>query len=348
LPLTKKIRNELAFYMTRNFIPGATFAVAKEGKIVYSEGIGLASKDLEVPMNRDNKMRIGDVSELFTSLIYHKMVEEGKLHPDSTVQQYLTDFPELNHRLPVKSLVNHTSGIRIPSSNELDWRGLNITLQKGIDNFKNDTLDFHPGWYQQLSMFNYNLLGAILEEVSGKRFPKLLEEYITDTLQLTNTMVDHPFLTIKGRTDYFDYNFVSQTVNATFRDMRYRAPSQGILSNAEDLVKFGNAIFYSDYISEDIKNKLFKKIINIDGFPENLSNGWILLTDAYGRNIYGRNGSVTGGGAALLLYPEEKLVVAGTINLTADLEDIPVFQMAQYFLSKVEEVSDPMQDTIPQ
>ncbi len=49
-----------------------------------------------------------------------------------------------------------------------------------------------------------------MEKASGKSFPVLLKEYLTDTLKLTNTVVDDPFITISGRTDYFDYNIVSQ------------------------------------------------------------------------------------------------------------------------------------------
>ncbi|MBT6005209.1 MAG: hypothetical protein HOG79_05785, partial [Prolixibacteraceae bacterium] len=37
-------RKEAGFYMARDFIPGATFAIAKDGKLIYSEGLGLASK----------------------------------------------------------------------------------------------------------------------------------------------------------------------------------------------------------------------------------------------------------------------------------------------------------------
>ena len=70
----KELRKELAFYLERNFIPGGNFAIAKDGKIIYSEGMGLASKELNVRANRSTKFRIAEVSELFTSLIYQMMV----------------------------------------------------------------------------------------------------------------------------------------------------------------------------------------------------------------------------------------------------------------------------------
>jgi CubicO group peptidase (beta-lactamase class C family) len=330
-------RKDAVFYLTHNFAPGGNFAVAKEGKIIYSEGIGLASEDLEVPAARNTKFRIGQVSELFTNLIYQKMVENGILHPDSTVQHYYPDFPEKQFRLPVHHLADHTSGIREPNSDESDWRGLNISVQAGIENFKADSLKYPPGIYLTPNMHNYNLLGAIMEKVTEKKFSTILKEYVTDTLNLENTLIDNPFTYIKGRSDFYDHNFIAQVVHATTRDMRFRAPSEGLLSNAEDLVKFGNALLYSDYFSEKIKARLFEPVLLYNDIPSNMANGWLLMEDENGRKIYGRSGTVTGGGAALLVYPEEELVVACAVNLGAFSDDYPVFSMAQHFLQKVEE-----------
>ena len=333
----KAARKDAAFYLARNYVPGGNFAVAKEGKIIYSEGIGLASEDLEVPVTRNTKFRIGQVSELFTNLIYQKMVENGTLHSDSTVQFYYPDFPEKQFRLPVHHLVDHTSGIREPRGEESDWRGLNVTMQAGIENFKADSLEFPPGMYLVPNMYNYNLLGAIMEKVTEKKFNTILKEYVTDTLNLEHTLIDNPFTFIKGRSDFYDHNFVAQVVHATTRDMRFRAPSEGLLSNAEDLVKFGNALLYSDYFSEAIKARLFEPVILYNDIPSNMANGWILMEDREGRKIYGRSGTVTGGGAALLVYPEEELVVACAVNLGAFSDDYPVFTIAQHFLPQTEE-----------
>ena len=331
-----EVRKEASMYLMLNNIPGGSFAISIDGKIIYSEGMGLASQDLEVPASRKTKFRIGDISELFTSLIYQMMVENGTLHPDSTVQYYLPDYPlsaykESLNKITLSQLANHSSGIRESSDDGHIWKGQNITLQNSIDNFKNDPLYSAPGWTESPSAYNYNLLGAIMEKVSGKHFPDLLRTYITDTLKLNNTEVDNPFRTVIGRTDFYDYNLVSQVVNATFRDMRYRAPSEGLLSNAEDLVKFGNAILYSDIISDVIKSRLFKPIDLLGDFPPTMANGWVILKNEEGFFMYGKVGKVTGGGAVLLIIPDKKLVAAATVNLTSS-DEIPVFKLIAPFL----------------
>jgi len=334
----KIVRDEISTYLIINNIPGASLAIAKEGKIIYSEGIGIASKDLEVPVTRKTKFRIGDVSELFTSLMYQMMVEKGILHPDSTVQHYLPDYPlaefkQTKNKIAISQLVNHSSGIRTPTEEELIRSGSNVTLQNSIDIFKNDPLYSLPGWTESQSAYTYNLLGAIMEKASGKHFPDLLRTYITDTLKLTNTEVDNPFRTVIGRTNFFDYNLVSQVVNAKFCDMRFRAPSEGLLSNAEDLVKLGNAILYSGLISDTIKSRLWKPTPLLGDFPPTMANGWVLGKNKNGEPFYGRIGSVTGGGAVLLIIPDKKLVIAGTTNLTSS-DDIPVFKLITPFIKE--------------
>jgi serine beta-lactamase-like protein LACTB len=331
------IREEVRYYILRNQIPGTSVAVAKDGKLIYSEGMGTASKDLDVLVTRKTKFRIAQLSELFTSFIYLKMVEEGKLHPDSSVQHYLPDFPKKNYPLRLNHLINHTSGIREAEYNEEKWDGINISIQKGLEKFKDDALDAIPGRYQTKSMYDYNLMGAIMEKAVDKRFNKILKEYLTDTFKLTNTVIDNPFSTIKNRTNFYDQSSISQIINASFYDLRYRAPAQGILSNADDLVKLGNAILFSDYLSDETKNKMFEAIPLADGIPSQLVNGWMLYADQQGNEIYGRSGMVKGGSASVLIYPKLKLVIASVTNLNTGLSDTPVFKILEHFITPPKE-----------
>ncbi len=332
----KAARKNVFFFMSANNVPGASFAISLNGELVYSEGLGLASKDLEVPATRETKYRIGQVSELFTSLMYQLMVEDGTLQPDSTIQTYLKDFPETNYKLRLRHLVNHSSGLPQPTQKEKDWRGLNVSLQQGIENINVDSLPVPPGTVQVLNMYNYNLLGAAMEKATGKKFHQLLEEYINDSLHIENTTIDDPLIPVKNRTNYFRHNIVFQVVNATFQDMRYKAPSEGLLSTAEDLVKLGNALLYSEKIPEDVKKRMFEPEKLLSGMNAELENGWMLLKSRNETPVYGRSGSVTGGSAVVLIYPEEKIVIAGVCNLDNVPEKIPVFDMANHFINNSE------------
>lgn len=339
----KEARKELFYYMSRNFVPGGSFAIAKNGKLIYSEGMGYASSDLEVPASRHTKFRIGPLSELFTSLAYLQLVEKGTLHPDSSVLTYVKNYPEQHRKITLDHLANHTSGIREPQGDEEEWRALNVSIAKGIEQFQNEELLFEPGMFNSITMFNYNLLGLAMEQSAGEKFTKMIGTLI-DTLGLKNTEFDQPFGIVKGRSDFYDHNIIAQVVNAMTMDFRYKSPSNGLLSNAEDLVKFAIEVLHSGYISDSIREKLFSQKSLSSGTPTNFSNGWFVSQDMEGRRFYGRTGSVTGGGAALLIFPDEDLIVAAAINLTADMEELPVFQMAKPFLPSAKKDAEDQAD----
>ncbi|HYQ58500.1 MAG TPA: serine hydrolase domain-containing protein [Draconibacterium sp.] len=332
----KQVRKELGFYVSQDFIPGLQIAISKNGKLIYSEAIGTVSKDLEVEADRDNKFRIGTLSELFTSLIYLKMVEDGTLHPDSTVRHYLPDFPEKRFPIKIKTLVSHTSGIRQMTIAEKASQALYGNIKTGLDVFKDDPLMWPPGSNQQQSRYNYNLLGAIMEETSGKKFSELLTEYVTDTLQFNNTCVDHPFGTIKGRTNFYDHNLIAQVINALTKDLSWRQSADGILSSAEDLIKLGDTFLNSDYLSEETRKNLFTPTTLLNNQKTQLANGWIIFTDNLGETVYGREGSVVGGSASIMIVPKDELIIAITTNLTQETANSPIVKIAGIFMTQPE------------
>jgi len=332
----KQAREAMGFFMYSNLIPGTQIAIYKQGKMIYSEGFGLASKDLNVPVSRETKFRIGDVTEVYTSLAYRMMVENGTLHPDSSIQNYLPDFPTKESKITLEQLAQNTSGIR--EENSAGDRNLmyNINLQMGLDKFKDDALLFMPGFLQTNSVYDYNLLGAIMENATGQNFGTIIKELVTDTLQLYYTLMDNPFTTIEGRTDFYDINIVGTPINAITIDHRSNEPSLGLLSTAEDLAKFGNAILHSPVISDKIREELFTPFQLKAGFTAEKTNSWKLFKDNWGRKFYASIGNVNGGGASLLVFPDDDLVVAITINLTLNILELPDYKIASLFLPKTE------------
>ncbi|MCK3684215.1 serine hydrolase domain-containing protein [Maribellus sp. YY47] len=331
----KEARKEATFFTARNFIPGSSAAIYFKGELIYSEGIGLASSDLDVPVTRKTKFRIGELSQLFTSAIYNKLLEEGTLSEDSAIQKYYPQFPVKSSTITPQLLAYETAGITTPMSEDKYRGGINISLEKAIDRFKDTPLSLEPNIYQIPSIYNYNLLGVVMEKASGKNYRKLLTEYVTDTLNLENTEIDNVLTSIKNRSNFFELNLVSQVTNSMFYDLRQNVSSEGLLSNAEDLATFGNAILHSEYFS-GVRDRIFKKIVLKNGQEANMANGWVIYNDREGRLIYGRQGSVPGGGGSLIMYPEYDLVVAFTCNVTASLDETPVFSMAAPFLPEIQ------------
>jgi CubicO group peptidase (beta-lactamase class C family) len=129
---------------------------------------------------------------------------------------------------------------------------------------------------------------------------------------------------------------VSYVINASGRDLRYCAPSRGVLSNAEDLVKFGHAVLHSELLNNETRKTMFNSIPLLDDIPSMAANAWLLMWDKYDNTIYGKSGLVTGGSAGILVYPDLDLIVACTANLNTSANDIPVFGISNPFIAKPE------------
>jgi CubicO group peptidase (beta-lactamase class C family) len=331
LKVIRDARQEAYFYQVRNFMPGSSVAVSIDGRLVWSEGFGQASAELEVPATRHTKYRMGQITQVITALAYYRMVEEGLVNPDDDIRKLLPAFPEKKYTLKLQNLVDQTSGIRPPSTEELFWRGLNVPMEQALENFWNDTLLFQPGMYQYPTLYSYNLLGTALTKAAGKNFSLLVSEWVTDTLDMKNTVPDNPLVTVKGRSDFFDRNLVAQTINAVTLDLRYRLPSDGYLSTAEDLVKLGNALLSSPLLSDSVRHRMLTPPLINNEMKANQGNGLLFFKDAEGKLIYASKGNVTGSGALLLIFPDEKMVVACMSNLSDEGEELPGLKIADMF-----------------
>ncbi|HPF50754.1 MAG TPA: serine hydrolase domain-containing protein [Draconibacterium sp.] len=337
----KDARKDLSLFMIENMVPGANVAVSINGELVYSEGLGWASKDLDVPAKRSTKFRIGQVSTIINDAIYLKLVEEGKIDPDTSIQYYYPEFPtKPEGEITPKMLANEISGIR-PSVGNEEMNMVNKSIEKGLEIFKDDPLDMPPGQFQINSCFNHNLLGVIMEKATGKKYTDLLNDYVTAPLNMDNTVIDNPFITIKGRADFYEPNIIAQVVNTKFTDLRVNTPSKGLLSNAEDLVKLGSAFLEGDFFSSETRKNLFEPLRLYNQNPSRMVNGWLVFKDNHGRVVYGLQGSVDGGSASVVIYPESKMVIAYACNLSSSLNETPVLLIANAFLGTREGKEQP-------
>ena len=331
LKVIKEARKEAFYYMVRNFVPGGSIALSIDGELVWSEGMGQASTDLEVPATRFTKYRMGEISQVLTSLGYLRMAEAGLLDPDAEVRVYLPNFPEKQYPLALHHLADHCSGIRPPTNEEKYARGLNGSLEQSINFFSGDTLLFPPGNYQLPTMYNFNLLGRIMEKTAEESFSKVIKKWVTDTLGLKNTVPDDPLITIKGRSDFYDRNLVAQTINAVTLDLRYRLPSDGYLSTAEDLVRLGNALLTSPLLSDPTRQHMFTAPLINNEFNGNFGKGLLYLRNREGRNFYAAKGNIRGSGALLLIFPDEKMVLGWMTNLSDEGEELPGLLITSLF-----------------
>jgi CubicO group peptidase (beta-lactamase class C family) len=175
--------------------PGATVAIARNGKLAYLKSFGTFEKD--------SLIRIYSMTKPITVVAALILMEEGKLSLDDPVSKYLTGFDALKvHRsdkpakpMTIKDLMRHTSGLSYglfgntavdKAYRKQDVLGKDTTLAEMAKKLSEIPLLFEPGtrWHYSVSI---DLLGRVIEVVSQQPFDEYLEARIFKPLGMRDT-----------------------------------------------------------------------------------------------------------------------------------------------------------------
>lgn len=239
------LRSGLALFeeaVARDEMRGAVVLVARKGRVVLHEAIGLRDYERKLPMERDTLFRMASNTKPVTATAILMLAEEGKLSVDDNVRKHLPSFD--NYRagsIKIRHLLSHTSGLRIPVIFFKPYI-LPPALQTEVDRFGEVGADETPGETYSYNNPGFNTLGAIVEVVSGLGLKEFYRERIYQPLGMKESYNHEPdapqqrmavvYRLAKGQPwkeewrpgDEADYPFV-------------RA-SGGMISSAADYVRF--------------------------------------------------------------------------------------------------------------
>lgn len=207
-----KCRRLVQSSMMRYGVPGAVVAVAVNGRVVWSEGIGLADVENNVPCNEDTVMRIASISKSLTAVAVAKAWEQGKIDLDAPIQKYVPSFPEKSvGGVPVtvtlRQLLSHMAGVRHYGNNkeflnkEYYVKQHYNTVTDSLKLFANDELLSIPGTNFHYTTHGWTLISAALEVAMGRPFLEVMKEEVLRPLHMTSTTEElhTPLLLNRGR-----------------------------------------------------------------------------------------------------------------------------------------------------
>ena len=175
-------------FMRRWEIAGASVAIAKDGKLIYARGFGLADKEHNVPVEPYSKFRIASVSKLVTAVAIMKLQEEGRLAvsdkvfgPDGLLNDpYFSDPKDKRvYGITVAHLLSHEGGWTTRWGDQMfmplvvsDAMGVKPPVDtKTIVRFAlNKNLHFTPGSGRSYSNLGYAILGLVIEKITGMSY----------------------------------------------------------------------------------------------------------------------------------------------------------------------------------
>lgn len=287
-----------------------SLTIAQDSKVLYTRSIGYSQINgtEKKPLTAANRFRIGSITKMFTAAMILQLVEEGKLKLTDTLDKFFPQVPNAK-KITIVQILWHRSGIpnvkREPNS-QSNVNTIPVTKDEMLALIVKATPDFEPDTKHSYSNSGYQLLGLILEKVTGKPYEEVLKERITSKIGLADTYLATGNIDVSKNEalTYMNFGDPWKPVTETHPSILFSAG--GIVSTPNDLAKFIQALFDGKIVSKESLDQM-KTIRDGEG------SGMEPFTFA-GKTFYGHTGGADNYGAWLAYLPEEKLAVAYTTN----------------------------------
>lgn len=307
-------RKIAAGLVTSRRLPGLSVAVAVDGEIVWSEGFGYADVENRVPVTPVTRFRIASISKPVTAAALGLLVEEGRLDLDAPVQRYVPSFPQKPWPVTTRQLAGHLAGIRHYNGREFYSAVSYPNVTAALDVFKDDSLIHQPGSRYAYSSYGWNLVSAVIEGAAQESFLRFMHDRVFVPLGLRHTVAEHPDSIIPFRARFYERGRDGNLLNAPYVDNSVKWAGGGFLSTAEDLVRFGSAHLEPGFLKAETLRLLHTSQKTNDGRETGYGIGWSVGRDSTGRRTVGHSGGAVGGNTYLLLFPDQRVVVALLAN----------------------------------
>ncbi|HXN18849.1 MAG TPA: serine hydrolase domain-containing protein [Candidatus Binatus sp.] len=305
-------------------IPGLALAIVRDGKIVKSQGYGLANIELDVAVKPETIFQTGSVGKQFTATAVMMLVEEGKIHLDYPIGKYLPDSPASWNNVTVRNLLTHTSGVPDYESDSLAKKGaafINLrndyTEDELFAKFSGLPLDFPPGSKWSYSNSGYVLLGILIHKVAGQFYGDLLQERIFQPLGMTSTRIISEADIIPNRAAGY------RLVNGEIKNQEWVSPmlnttADGALyTSVLDMAKWDAALYTEKLLKKGSLDQMWSAVRLNDGKTAPYGFGWD-VTQVNGHRLIEHGGAWQGFTTQISRYVDDRFTVIVLTNLDSE------------------------------
>ena len=222
-------------------IPGLALGIVHNDEVVHLRGFGEAGPGRSVTPH--TPFILASASKSFTALAIMQLVESGRIELDAPVQRYLPDFRVADGaataRITVRHLLHHTSGLPEQSAYEpmLSNDVGDQALRDRVRALSDVQLSHDVGAAFEYTDANYDVLGLVVQTVSGQSYESYLAEHVFAPLDMRQSYTNQSDARrdglATGHRSWFGY---PRPFEAPYS--RAAMPSSYLISSAEDITHF--------------------------------------------------------------------------------------------------------------
>ncbi len=280
-------------------IPGMAFFITDPEKTLFSRTYGQCN-------SMEQQFFIGSMSKSYTALCIMQLVEKGLISLDKDISAYLPEY-KFPKEITILALLNHTSGF----DTHMKFTDVSITNSYGKYEYAN---------------INYDLLGKIIEKVSGLSYEDYVRKNIFEPLGMSDSIANAQKLKdssklLTGNRNYFGF-FKQGKADYPTEKSWFHEPAGYIASTPQDHAKYLRMYLNGGYTDKAVQ--IIKKETIDSMWYENVSQGLTEFEAFYGKGwnymeyedlkIVFHGGQVENGITYMFILPEKKLAVCFMVN----------------------------------
>jgi len=341
-------------------IVGTVVLITRDGELRYSRAAGLADREAGRPMVLDTLFRLASLTKPIVTTAAMILMERGQISLEDPVTRWLPDFrPALTNgeRPPItlRQLLTHTSGLNYgflqPSGSDYQRAGISDgldtpgrSLADNLARLASVPLMFRPGegWQYSLAL---DVLGAVIEQVTGQPLPEAVKQLVTAPLEMTDTDFtvrdasrlaavyadgpEQPVLMADPQiVPFADSAGIVFSPSRVYNLDSYPSGGTGLVGSAPDFLRFletirrgGGSLLKPETAAAMMSNQIGNLVVSARGLGWSFGFGAALVEDREQANTPQSSGTWGWGGVyghSWFVDPVKKLTVIGLTNTAVE------------------------------
>ena len=225
-------------------LPGLAVGVVRENEIIYARGFGVRDIQTQAPVTASSLFHQASISKVITATAVMHLIERGLVHLDDPIVKFLPAFwlgDARSQSITIEQVLTHTSGMPDPEDhNWMQQEYDQAALKRYINRLGSLEMMAEPGQTFSYSSLGYNVLGALIAEISTEPFETYIKDQVFEPLGMHDSTFLKPEVPLELATSAH-IRTPGLTVSQVFPYSRPHAPSGAFQSSALDMCRWAQA-----------------------------------------------------------------------------------------------------------